>query len=119
MDSTVKDSSISTLSSFQREVDQFLQQYKEGYFPPLALLARLTEEVGEFAREINHQFGPKKKKPEEPVGSPAEELADILFVVICFANVLGVDLEQAYREVMTKYRVRDSQRWTRRTSELP
>ena len=62
---------------------------RRGYFPPLTNLARLAEEVGELAREINHRFGEKTKKPDEVEGSIAIELADILFVVICLANAQG------------------------------
>src|SRR2546430_7010660 len=58
----------------QQAVDRWIGQYKEGYFPPLTILARLTEEVGELAREINHRFGEKTKKAEEPEGSIAMEI---------------------------------------------
>lgn len=78
------------------------------------MLARLTEEVGELAREINHRFGTKPKKPEEPEGDLALELADILFIIICYANSLGINLEEAFNKVMEKYRRRDSERWTRK-----
>jgi NTP pyrophosphatase (non-canonical NTP hydrolase) len=78
------------------------------------MLARLTEEVGELAREINHRFGTKPKKPEEPEGDLALELADILFIIICYANSLGINLEKAFNKVMEKYRQRDSERWTRK-----
>src|SRR5437762_14306373 len=84
----------------QQAVDRWIGQYKEGYFPPLTILARLTEEVGELARELNHRFGEKTKKPEEPEGSLAMELADILFVVICLANSQGISLDDAVRPMM-------------------
>ncbi len=77
-------------------------------------VARLTEEVGELAREVNHQFGPKKKKPEEPPGSIAMELADILFVVVCIANSQGIDLDDAFAQMMSKVTSRDAGRWTRK-----
>ena len=73
-------------------VDAWISQYEEGYFHPLTNLARLTEEVGELAREINHRFGQKTKKKEEPEGDLAMEMADILFVLICMANREGIDL---------------------------
>ena len=96
----------------QNTVDRWIGQYKEGYFPPLTNLARLTEEVGELAREINHRFGEKPKKPEEAEGSVALELADILFVVICLANSQGIDLDEAFEQMLEKVRTRDGQRWT-------
>ncbi len=101
------------LRDAQREVDAYIGQFKQGYFPPLVNLARLTEEVGELAREINHHFGPKTKKADEPVGDIALELGDILFVLVVLANQLGIDLESALEQTLTKYRVRDADRWER------
>jgi NTP pyrophosphatase (non-canonical NTP hydrolase) len=101
------------ISALQREVDAYISQFKEGYFPPLVNLARLTEEVGELAREINHQFGPKTKKADEPDGDIALELADILFVVVVLANQLDIDLDAAVARTLEKYRVRDANRWER------
>src|SRR2546422_10678512 len=86
----------------QQAVDRWIGQYKEGYFPPLTILARLTEEVGELARELNHRFGEKQKKPDEPAGDVALELGDILFVVICLANSQGIDLDRSFDQVMRK-----------------
>ncbi len=101
------------IAALQREVDAYISQFKEGYFPPLVNLARLTEEVGELAREINHQFGPKKKKADEAEGDIALELADILFVVVVLANQMDIDLEDAVSRTLAKYRVRDADRWER------
>ena len=98
----------------QATVDRWISQYKEGYFPPLSNLARLSEEVGELAREINHRFGQKTKKPDEPDGDLAMELADILFVVICLANSQQVDLDAAFDAMMAKVTARDGDRWTRK-----
>jgi NTP pyrophosphatase (non-canonical NTP hydrolase) len=77
-------------------------------------LARLTEEVGELARELNHRFGPKTKKKDEPEGDLALELGDVLFVVVVLANQLGIDLDEAAGRTLEKYRVRDADRWERR-----
>lgn len=98
----------------QQRVDRWIGQFEEGYFPPLANVARLAEEVGELAREINHQFGPKPKKPGEPAGSVPMELADILFVVICLANSQQIDLDAAFAEMMASVTSRDASRWTRK-----
>lgn len=95
-------------------MDDWVGQFEEGYFPPLANVARLAEEVGELAREVSHQVGPKRKKPEEPAGSVAAELGDILFVVICIANAQRIDLDDAFRRTMDKVNVRDAARWTRK-----
>jgi NTP pyrophosphatase (non-canonical NTP hydrolase) len=100
------------LREAQERVDRWIGQYKEGYFPPLTNLARLAEEVGELAREINHRFGEKTKRRDEPEGSVAMELADILFVVICLANSQQIDLDQAFEAMMRKVTSRDAARWT-------
>jgi NTP pyrophosphatase (non-canonical NTP hydrolase) len=100
------------LSQYQRRVDAWISQFEEGYFDPLTNLARLAEEVGELAREVNHRFGRKTKKREEPEGDLAMEMADILFVLICMANREGIDLDQAFDRMMTKVENRDRTRWT-------
>ncbi|MFS8639814.1 MAG: nucleotide pyrophosphohydrolase [Symbiobacteriaceae bacterium] len=99
------------LREVQQEVDRWLAPF--GYWDPMVNLARLTEEVGELAREINHRWGPKKKKPTEPDGDVAMELGDILFVLAVLANQLNVDLEEAFQRVMAKHRTRDADRWPR------
>jgi NTP pyrophosphatase (non-canonical NTP hydrolase) len=103
-----------SLRNVQQTVDRWIGQYKEGYFPPLTNLARLTEEVGELARELNHRFGAKPKKPDEAEGSIARELADVLFVVICLANSQGIDLDEAFAAMMRQVTARDAARWTRK-----
>ncbi len=65
-----------TLAAAQAAVDAWIGQFRDGYWPPLANLARLVEEVGALARELNHRYGPKTKKPEEPSQDLALELAD-------------------------------------------
>lgn len=106
-----------TLADLQREVDAYISQFKEGYFSPLAMLARLTEEAGELAREVNHLYGEKPKKKSEPEGSIEMELGDLLFIIICFANSLGIDLTEAHRKVMEKFTIRDRDRWTKINTE--
>lgn len=102
------------LSDIQREVDAYISQFKEGYFSPLALVARMAEEVGELAREVNHHFGEKPKKPDEADNSIEMELGDCLFILCCFANSLGIDLTKAHDGVMRKFNTRDANRWTRK-----
>ena len=103
-----------SLADAQRRVDAWISQYEEGYFHPLTNLARLTEEVGELAREVNHRFGQKTKKPDEPDGDLAMELADIVFVLICIANREGIDLETAFDRMMAKVETRDRDRWKKK-----
>ncbi len=102
------------LHEVQQQVDEYISQFKEGYFPPLVNLARLTEEVGELARELNHRFGPKKKKADEPEGDVALELGDVVFVCVVLANQLGIDLDEAVARTLSKYQVRDADRWERK-----
>jgi NTP pyrophosphatase (non-canonical NTP hydrolase) len=103
-----------TLREAQERVDAWISQYEEGYFDPLTNLARLAEEVGELAREINHRFGQKTKKPEEPPGDLGMEMADILFVLICMANREGINLQEAFDRMMQKVESRDQNRWTKK-----
>ncbi|MGQ4664353.1 nucleotide pyrophosphohydrolase [Metabacillus halosaccharovorans] len=102
------------MKDLQKEVDDYIGQFKEGYFSPLAMMARITEEVGELAREINHSYGEKPKKTSEEEKKIEEEIGDVLFVLICLANSLQIDLEQAHNLVMEKFNTRDKDRWTRK-----
>jgi NTP pyrophosphatase (non-canonical NTP hydrolase) len=102
-----------TLEDMQRRVDAYISQFKEGYFQPMTLVVRLTEELGELAREVNHEYGEKPKKPSEEPGSIAFELGDLMFVIACLANRLDIDLSEAFVRVMEKFETRDKDRWTR------
>jgi NTP pyrophosphatase (non-canonical NTP hydrolase) len=102
-----------TMAEMQQEVDTYIGQFKEGYFSPLAMLARMTEELGELAREINHSYGEKPKKSTEKEKAIEEEMGDMLFVLICLANSLNIDLQDAHDMVMKKFNTRDKDRWTR------
>ncbi|HAR0191998.1 TPA: nucleotide pyrophosphohydrolase [Enterococcus faecium] len=102
-----------SLYSMQQEVDEYIQQFKVGYFSPLAQMARLTEEVGELAREVNHTYGEKSKKASEPVNSVAEELGDVLFVTMIMANSLNIDLTEVFEKNMEKFNQRDHNRFER------
>lgn len=103
-----------SFAPIQKEVDDWISQFEEGYFEPLPMLARLTEEVGELARVLMHHYGGKKPKPGEPPGDAGEEIADALFVLVCLANSLDVNLDEAFAGMMEKYRARDSERWTKK-----
>lgn len=102
-----------TIKEMQNEVDQYISQFKEGYFSPLAMLARMTEELGELAREVNHYHGEKPKKTSEEERTIEEEMGDLLFVLTCFANSMDIDLDDAFNQVMTKFNTRDKDRWTK------
>lgn len=102
------------LREAQRLVDEWISQFEEGYWPPLVNLARLTEEVGELARELNHRYGAKVKKGEEEDRDLALEMADVLFVLLALANEQGIDLDDALERTIAKYRSRDVERWVRK-----
>jgi NTP pyrophosphatase (non-canonical NTP hydrolase) len=107
-----------SMQDMQHQVDQYISQFKEGYFGPMSMLARMSEEVGELAREVNHRFGEKPKKASEADNSIELELGDILFITICFANSLGIDLGQSFDDVMEKFQTRDKNRWTPINTDL-
>ena len=100
------------LNEAQARVDAWISRFEEGYWPPLANLARLVEEVGELARELNHRFGSKPKRPDEADTDLALEIGDILFVLIALSNERGIDLDDALKRVLAKYEARDGDRWT-------
>ncbi|MEI3604749.1 nucleotide pyrophosphohydrolase [Pseudogracilibacillus sp. SE30717A] len=109
----MKKNRVYSTKEIEQEVDQYISQFKEGYFSPLALVARLSEEVGELAREINHTYGEKPKKLTEKSKTIEEEIGDILFVLACFTNSLDLDLSKAFHQTITKINTRDKDRWTK------
>ncbi len=102
------------LKDIQKQVDKWVSQYKDSYWQPHEILARVTEEVGELAREINHLYGPKKKKSNEEIKELGEEIADVIFTLCCLANSKGVDLDEAFKKVMDKYYSRDGDRFEKK-----
>lgn len=102
------------LKIIQKQVDTWVKQYKVGYFKPLEIMIRLMEEVGELAREINHRYGPKKKKLTETKKELGDEVADIIFTLVCLANSLGIDLDESFHQMIGKYNTRDNRRWERK-----
>ncbi|SEP67379.1 NTP pyrophosphatase, house-cleaning of non-canonical NTPs [Piscibacillus halophilus] len=102
----------------QKRVDDFISQFEEGYFSPLAMMARLSEELGELAREVNHHYGEKPKKSTEKDKLIEEELGDLFFVLITFANSLDIDLSEAFDISMSKIEDRDQNRWTKKENEV-
>ena len=105
------------LKEAQARVDAWISRFEEGYWPPLVNLARLVEEVGELSRELNHRFGSKLKRADEPEQDLALEIGDILFVLIALSNERGIDLDDALERVLEKYETRDSDRWTPATRQ--
>ena len=101
------------MKKLQKQVDEWVGR-NAGYFKPHEILARLVEEVGELAREINHKFGPKKKKSTEEVKELGDEMADIIFTLICLANSQNINLDKHFDKMMQKLNSRDKDRWTKK-----
>jgi NTP pyrophosphatase (non-canonical NTP hydrolase) len=95
----------------QKEIDTFYKKQGWPYWSPLSILARLTEEVGEFARVVNHQFGDKKKKASEEEQDLEDEMGDIIYTLACFANSQKLDLDRALARSIHKAHTRDKHRF--------
>ncbi len=100
------------LQVYQAELDQWFKEKGWDYWKPHEIFTRLGEEVGEFARLINHLHGPKKKKAGEQEQDIEEEIGDILYTLICYANSNKLDLDRAIRKSFDKVIVRDKDRYT-------
>jgi NTP pyrophosphatase (non-canonical NTP hydrolase) len=99
------------LRLIQKQVDEWTSQFRVQYWQPHEILARLMEEVGELAREINNLHGPKKKKASEETKELADEMGDIIFTLCCLANSKGINLDEAFQGVMDKCYGRDKDRY--------
>mgnify|MGYP001371369103 FL=1 len=107
---TQKIKSNMELNILQKKVDDWIKKYGVRYFNELTNMAQLTEEVGEVARIISRVYGEQSPKKNEKINDLGEELADVLFVLICLANQTGVDLEKAFEEKLNKKTKRDKNR---------
>jgi len=105
---------MNTTNKYQEAVHTWISQYKDGYWDPFKILARLMEEVGELSREINHEFGFKKKKADEKPSSKEEEIGDILFTLICMANSQDIDIDKAFGKALDKAWNRDKDRFEKK-----
>lgn len=103
-----------SLKRYQKQVDDALQPLAKPYWHPLSQFARLAEEVGELGRLLNHMYGDKPKKPEEAKQELPDELADIVFNVICMANLHDIDLDKALEKSIEKVNGRDKNRFVRK-----
>ena len=99
-----------TLAEAQATVDKWIQENGVRYFNELTNMAILTEEVGEVARLIARQYGEQSFKKSDEGKNLGDELADVLFVLICLANQTGVDLTEAMQRNLEKKTARDSER---------
>ena len=106
--------SSKTLAEYQKEIDTMLQAYEKPYWHPLSQLARMIEEVGEVSRILNHKYGDKPKKNNEEHEDLADELADILYTVVCMANSQGIQLDEPFQKAIAKLETRDKGRFKKK-----
>jgi len=106
-----------TLKEIQKDVDDLVEQFKYPYWPPLSILARVSEEVGELATELNDRYGGRVKKPTDDTKDIGIEVCDILFALVCLANSHNIDLDKSWKVVMDKCWGRDNQRFERKEGE--
>lgn len=99
-----------TIKEIQSRVDEWIKRYGVRYFSELTNMALLTEEVGEMARIIARKYGDQSEKKSDKKVKLAEEMADVLFVLVCLANQTGIDLEKSFQENLKKKTRRDSTR---------
>ncbi len=98
------------IKDLQKDVDQWIKTIGVRYFNELTNLAILTEEVGELARIISRKYGEQSFKNKEEENNLGDEMADVLWVLVCLANQTGVDLEDAIKRNIEKKTVRDKDR---------
>ena len=98
------------LNILQKKVDDWINKYGVRYFNELTNMSQLTEEVGEVARIISRVYGEQSIKKGEEINDLGEELADVLFVLVCIANQTGVDLEKSFNNKLDKKSKRDKTR---------
>lgn len=99
-----------TIKKAQHQVDTWINTIGVRYFNELTNMAMLTEEVGEVARIMSRRYGEQSEKESDKNKDLGDELADVLFVLICIANQTGVDLETAFQQNMDKKTIRDATR---------
>ncbi len=99
-----------SLEEFQKKIDIWIAHHG-GYWPPLSMLSAIVEEIGELAKEINHLEGFKPKKSDKNSVNLGEELADVIFALICLANSYKINISYELEAVIKKYTIRDSIRF--------
>jgi len=98
------------LEEAQQKVDNWIKEFGVRYFNELTNMAMLTEEVGEVARIIARRYGEQSEKESDKDKDLGDEMADVLFVLLCLANQTGVDLEEAFQKNLKKKSIRDADR---------
>ena len=103
-----------SLREMQLEVDNWIQQFTPAYWPPLSIMAQVSEETGELARNLNNMYGGRVKKDADATKHLSEEICDILFALICLANSHNIDLDKSWKETISTRCKRDENRFERK-----
>lgn len=106
---------MQAITDLQNQVDNWIKEYGVRYFNELTNMAQLTEEVGEVARIIARRYGEQSEKPSDKTKDLGEELADVLFVVLCLANQTNTDLQAAFTQ---KMKIRTERDYTRHQNNI-
>jgi len=97
----------------QKQVDEWVSKYDPAYFPPLSIMAQISEEAGELARELNNLYGGRVKKEGDPKTKIGAEICDMMFALICLANSHNIDLSKAWDETILPRIERDKDRYNK------
>lgn len=103
-----------SLEDCQKDVDDWVGQFKVPYWPALSILARITEEVGELATELNDRYGGRVKKPTDDTKDIGDEISDVMFALICLANSQKINLDESWKRTIDKCYGRDNHRYERK-----
>lgn len=99
------------IKDMQNQVNEWVSQFDPSYWPPLSIMAQISEETGELAKEINDLYGGRVKKKEDPKKEISSEICDIMFALICMANTHNIDLSKAWNEKNQQRFERDKDRY--------
>jgi NTP pyrophosphatase (non-canonical NTP hydrolase) len=99
------------VEKYQKELDKWFKENSWKYWSPHEITVRLLEECGEFAKVVNHVWGPKKMRVDEKKLELEEEIGDIIYTLICFANSNGISLDKTIEDSFKKVIKRDKSRY--------
>ncbi|MBU0959603.1 MAG: nucleotide pyrophosphohydrolase [Nanoarchaeota archaeon] len=106
-----------SLIDIQKDVDAWVTQFKVEYFKPLEMIAAMAEELGELSREVNNRYGPRTKKSHQDTADISQEISDMIFALVCLANLHNINLDESWKKKMDKQYGRDSNRFERKDEQ--
>lgn len=105
-----------SLKAYQKQIDDSVQKYEKPYWHPLSQLARIVEEVGEVSRILNHEFGDKPKKTGEVHDKLEDEIADVMYSLLCLANTFEITMDEPLQKAIAKLETRDKDRFKKKNA---